>query len=186
MEKRRASQEAFYTSDTWFEYRPGVLGMLIDARHVHLLEPIDESLAFDDSYDRQSIAGSPYGREDWTEHSGVVVVEAYLVDDSEEMERLVELVRGDIAPLHETAGGTTQGIFRTSQEENNYPRLPVIEDELLVVWIGSYESSEIYERSRERASFGEAGPQPYEVFVLAPGARSRMYDRAPQREEAQE
>ena len=91
----------------------------------------------------------------------------------EEVEPLVDVVRSAVVPAFEAAGGSRLGLFRSSSETNNFPILPFIEDETVVVLFASFESRERF----ASVAFSEQAPAPLETFVLEPGRRSRLRHR---------
>jgi hypothetical protein len=161
MEDRPTGLFGFYTGDLWQETSPRVAEMMAaPARHVHFFEPVTPGDALDDGLDR-----SPDPHE-----VGVIVVQLFPIE--QEAGPLIERIRETLIPAYRKGGATTLGLFESSDEENNFPMLPFIEDEPVVVWIGSFADRAAFETARKSLDL-----QPFETFVLEPGPRSRLYHR---------
>jgi hypothetical protein len=171
MEKRGKGLTTFYNSPVWSESAGAVGTMLAGpARHVHFLEPAADGSGFA-NFKRPLIVSEV--AED--KNSGVVVAMVFLVQEIDGVPAMLESVQRSIVPGLEAAGGVTLGLFTSSDESNNFPMLPFIQDETVVVWFGSFESRDAYESARPAM----IDPAPLETFLLAPGPRSRLYHRAP-------
>ncbi len=161
---------SFYTSPVWQETRPEVGTMLVNAAHVHFLEPLGPEGCFADDLGRPSRHSS----KPVETQRGVVVAHVFLVED-EPFSEVEQQVRDQVIPSLEAQGATSLGLFRSSERPNNVPRLPFIEDETVVVWFASFGSQASYEKALGSV---EMSREPLEVFVLEPGQRSRLYHRA--------
>ena len=170
MESRAEGLMSFYTSPVWEETSPEVGTMLAGASHVHFLEPVKAADGFAADLRRPTLLSEEPERE----RPGVVVVQVFLVEE-EPFETVIDDLRdGLISPLV-AAGAGSLGLFRSSEEPNNIPQLPYIEDEPVVVWFASFQSARAYEQAQAMI---EIDRTPMEVFVLKPGSRSRLYHRA--------
>ena len=138
--------------------------MLVSARHVHLLEPVDPQNALAEAERTKDPESDPKKR-------GIVVVEVFLNDREDTLKK----VRSQVVPQLERAGGVSLGLYRSTEEPDNFTMLPFITDEKVVAWIGSFENVEAYDAARQGLS--ETGPTVMETFVLEPGARSRLFHR---------
>jgi hypothetical protein len=168
MEQRLSGLQKFYTSPLWFETGGEAVSMLAGrARHVHFLEPVSPEDGFAANAMRPLLASEDPA----ADARGVLVATVFQAEG--DVEPLVESVRSTIAPALEAAGGWHVGLFRSSAEPNNFPMLPFIEDEIVVVLFTSFASRERY----ESVAFPEEMPQPLETFVLEPGRRSRLRHR---------
>jgi len=164
MDERKEALRGFYTGDVWRETSPQ-LGEMFAANptHIHLLEPISPGSGLDDKFDR---SGAIRGR-------GVVVAQMFRVGKGYAL--LVRQLREQVIPAFEERGAVALGLFRSSDEPNNVPMLPVIEDEPLVVWLASFATRDAFEKARSAI---DVEPGPFETFVLEPGPRSRLRHRA--------
>jgi hypothetical protein len=168
MDQRLSGLQKFYTSPLWFETGSEAVSMLAGrARHVHFLEPISPEDGFEANTMRPLLASE----DPKADARGLLVATVFLVD--EEIEPLVETLRSTVVPVFEAAGGRQLGLFRSSSEPNNFPILPFIEDQNVVVLFASFDSRERY----ASVVLSKEMPQALEVFVLEPGRRSRLRHR---------
>ena len=134
--ERVAGLQSFYTSPVWAETGSEAVSMLAGrARHVHFLEPVSSEDGFAASASRPLLASENAPGD----QRGVLVAAVFLVE--EEIEPLVDAVRSTVIPAFEAAGGSRLGLFRSSAEPNNFPILPFIEDETVVVLFASFENT---------------------------------------------
>ncbi len=167
MGERQAGLLQFYTSPVWQETGAEVRDMLGErASHVHLLEPVSAREAFPEN-SRRPVLLSEQPQPD---RRGVVVAQLFLVEDGT-VSDLIEAVRNSVIPDYVDNGAVSLGLFRSSEEPNNFPALPYIEDEVVVAWFGSFETDAAFESARESAPLGL---EPFETLRLAPGERSRL------------
>jgi len=176
MDERKSCLEQFYSSDTWFEYRPAVLQMLVSAANTRLLEPAGPGDAFEADLRRQPVAGDPHGDPDWEANAGIVVVEVF-VETKDNADHLIGIVRARADDAMVASGAHSLGLYRSSEEPNSYPRLPLIEHERVVVWFGSFESEGSYRAAAEAANRMDNSLLPRDAYVLSPGQRSRLFNR---------
>lgn len=176
MAQRKSCLEQFYASDTWFEYRPGAIQMLLSAANTRLLEPIEPGDAFEPNLRRQPIAGAPYGDESWEDNAGVVVVEVF-EQTAENAEDLISGIRDRVQHILIPSDAHSLGLYQSSEMPNNYPRLPMIEHEKVVVWFGTFDSEESYRAGAEAHADEKNSPHPRDTYVLSPGERSRLFHR---------
>ena len=168
MEDRLSGLQRFYTSPLWFETGSEAVSMLAGrARHVHFLEPVSPEDGFEANTMRPLLASEDAA----ADARGLLVATVFRAEG--EVEPLVETVRSTVAPVFEAAGGRQLGLFRSSAEPNNFPMLPFIEDETVVVLFTSFDSRERY----ESVALSEEMPEVFETFVLEPGRRSRLRHR---------
>ena len=168
MEERLSGLKQFYTSPVWAETGPEAVSMLTArASHVHFLEPVTKADGFAANWGRPPLLSeSPVAA------VGVLIATVFPVRN--DPSAVAEAVRSTFVPQIEAGGGTPLGLFRSSSESNNFPILPFIEDETVVVLFSSFESPERYAAATEALE----GPEPSETFVLEPGRRSRLRHRA--------
>ena len=107
----------------------------------------------------------------------VGVLAAYVFSADDDISQLVETIRSESVPQLEQQGGVPLGLFRSSGETNNFPILPFIEDERVVVLFVSFASRAEYLGGAELA-----GDLPLlESFALAPeSARDSATDPGPE------
>ena len=164
MDERQEALRGFYTGAGWRETSPQ-LGEMFAANptHIHFLEPISPGSGLDDNFDRSGAVRSP----------GVVVAQMFRAGEG--YAPLVRQLREQVIPAFEERGAVALGLFRSSDEPNNVPMPPVIEDEPLVLWLASFATRDAFEKARSAV---ELNLGPFETFVLEPGTRSRLRHRA--------
>ncbi len=192
MEERLDGLRTFYTSPMWRETGQEVGSMLAARGRVRLLEPVDKSWRFDPKWRRAPLL-SEAGERDL----GVVAVlelgpplespdssgDSSTDDDgggsrdSIDLDAVVQSVETHWRPVAEASGGASLGLFRTSQEENDFPALPVTEVDDAVVWFVSFASREELSSFLVRRKVGSPPLDPRRVWVLEPGERSRLFNR---------
>ena len=160
MAERQKGLMGFYTSPLWRETGGKVIQMREDTSHVHFLEPVSSS---------DELAG-PVPREPNPSARGILVAQVWL--DSGNQKEVLRELRTKIIPGYLKAGGASLGIYASSGEANNFPMLPFIEDESVVVWFGSFPSAGAWSQARQAY---EPAVRELEIFVLEPGPRSRLH-----------
>jgi hypothetical protein len=168
MEQRRAGLEQFYTSPVWAETGPEAASMLnVGAGRVHFLEPVSTTDGFAADAKRPLLLSEvPAGIS-----SGILVAEVFPVTG--DVAAVVETVRSSVVPHYESSGGTILGLFHSSDQPNNFPLMPFIEDQTVVVLFTTFEGREQYSAVTESWQ----SPLPRETLVLEPGKRSRLPSR---------
>ena len=164
MAERKEGLLSFYTGDHWQKTSPKLAQFLVaPPKHIHFLEPISPERGFDHRHMRV----------DYPHDGGVVVALFYRVEGA--LAPLVEKIQNKVISSFTKAGGKELGLFRSSNEANNFPALPFIEDEKVMVWFSSFESQKAFE-----AAIKNIPPElvPFESFLLEPGMRSRLYHRS--------
>ena len=162
MEERQVGLLKFYTGAHWTETSQPVREMLAErATHVYFLEPVWSGDGFDEA---ERVASDEPG--------GIVVAQVFLA--AGELSRLAWSLEQDVIPSFVEHGATSLGLFQSSEEVNNFPALPFIEDKKVVAWFASFASRDEFEAARRKVV--EMAP-PFETFVLEPGKRSRLRHR---------
>ncbi len=140
MEARPKTLDAFYTSAIWQKHRNAANDTMIDVSDVLLLRPLKPL---------------PIGKRPQDEAAtGVVEVAVYAFDQSATTESITQF-NTDL----ETAGAQAIAAYVTEKSANNYPRLPIRENENVLVRIATFPSMEAYDAHRaslERASQWQA------------------------------
>lgn len=137
MESRLNFLRAFYEQGkVWKEFGPGANEMMLDSDNVYLLRPLRES--FDpDEFPRQK---------------GIIVIEFYFANPNQR-EQLTELFRADYASLRKSK----PTLWISEMTANDFPRLPVTQDQNLLVSVTSYaDESEYQTQIRESAASKES------------------------------
>ncbi len=169
MEERLSGLRHFYTSPLWVETGPEAVSMLTErASHIHFLEPVEAGDGFAAHWSRPVLASEAPDKES----RGVLAAYVFSADDG--LPELVRTIRSTTLTRLSEHGGVPVGLFRSSDEANNFPILPFIEDERVLVLFVSFAS-----RADSAAAGDLVGDLPLlEAFVLSPGERSRLRHRA--------
>jgi hypothetical protein len=147
MPARAAGLTAFYGGPVWATHRTAANAMMIDSDNVVLLRPVRPTSSF-------QLRG-----ERGTEAVGVVSASIYYFDAP---------IAAEVPEQFDEALGDGLGLFVTDPSPNNFPALPVREDEHVMVWFGPAPARALPDHLAQRLS------RPPEVHRLAPTARSRL------------
>jgi len=161
---RPKTLDAFYTSATWQKHHNAANATMIDVSDVLLLRPLKPL---------------PIGKRPQDEAAtGFVEVSVYAFDQTVTVEAITT-----IDSELEAAGAHAVATYVTEKSANNYPRLPIRENENVLVRIATFPSIEAYNAHRaslERASQWQALAQRLraklksdpQILRLTPTARS--------------
>ncbi len=162
MDERKIGLRRFYSGTTWAQTSPGLVNVFSRVAKVHFLEPVTPDDRFDGSFERPNNKHKP----------GVVVVHVFGSQNDQTL--VTDKIRNVIIPAFLKQGAITLGFFRSSDEPNNFPMLPFVENEPVSVWFASFETMSVYESALQAVS---VDPAPIATLVLEPGQRSRVYHR---------
>ena len=181
MASRRRGLEAFYSGPVWQAHRQAANATMIDSDNVLLLRPAAAGAAFlpADRRAPQGATATPPGLLVATIYSFAEPVEAELVDRFER-EAALELA---------AAGVAVRAAYVTESSPNDYPRLPVRENEHTMVWFAVFPDAEAHARSLAKlaasgkwleiaAELAKKLKAPPEVLRLQPTPRSALPSRA--------
>lgn len=133
MPSRAKSLDAFYTSATWQKHRNAANDTMIDVSDVLLLRPLK---------------ALPIGKRPRDEGAtGVVEVSVYAFDQTTDVDTIAQ-INEDI----EAAGAHALATYVTEKSANNYPRLPIRENENVLVRIATFPSLAAYDEHRAKRS----------------------------------
>jgi len=131
MASRPKTLDAFYTSATWQKHRTAANATMIDVDDVLLLRPL------------KPLAVGKHPQDEAA--TGLVEVTVYAFDASVDAETIAHF-DNDI----EIAGAHAIASYVTEQSANNYPRLPIRENENVLVRFAAFASIEAYDTHRAR------------------------------------
>ncbi|GAA3073468.1 NIPSNAP family protein [Pseudonocardia yunnanensis] len=153
MASRHAALTGFYGGPVWMRHRDAANATMIHFDDVLLLEPVG------DGFSSTSRAAIGKGRRGPSRVLAVVWTGGAAEPDTATVERLL---------------GVTPVLARTAPYVNDYPALPV-RDEQAVVWFASYTWPAGAAAARERLAAHPLGHEPgLEVLELEPTARSAL------------
>ena len=136
--RSRFLREFYEEGPVWKQFGTGANDMMIDSDNVHLLKPLDTG--------KLSLGRDHDGEIDG--ESGVVQID-YFYAKPDAVEDLVEFISDKYEPFLRRHGVEEVSFWASELEENDFPRLPVFQDENLVVAIKSFEDDRDYRSKTE-------------------------------------
>jgi NIPSNAP len=131
MDARREGLTAFYGGPVWETHRDAANGTMIDSDNVHLLRVARSDATFRIGEER-SAAGAAGAT------GGIVFATIVYLRTAAAGAAAVEVFESTIAPAIAQAGGSLLGYFLTETSKNDFPGLPVREEEPVLVWFTSF------------------------------------------------
>lgn len=160
---RKRNLHAFYTHPGWLAVRNAVNEPIRDISNVHLLQPV--TAAFDFQLD--SATRLPIGAR---EAANVMYIASIV--RFEGSEGLSELATDRLAPVLAQLGAKPVALLMTHPAKNTYPRLPVIEDQHVVVAVIRWQ--DVAAANAFIAAFDTGLDHPAEHRRLKPTSRSLL------------
>lgn len=136
--RSRFLREFYEEGAVWNEFGTAANDMMIDSDNVHLLKPLDTG--------KLSLGRNQEGEID--DESGVVQID-YFYAKPDAVDDLVEFISDKYEPFLRRHGVEEVSFWASELEENDFPRLPVFQDENLVVAIKSFEDDRDYRSKTE-------------------------------------
>jgi hypothetical protein len=131
LEARYSALDGFYTSDAWKAHRAQANPTMIDSDDVLLLRPIAGDITRDPATRPPVDAETP---------SSLIVATTYFLAPHGD-EPFAAFFTHDVAPVLNDTGAALLATFATEHSANNYPRLPVRENETVFVSLSRFASS---------------------------------------------
>jgi hypothetical protein len=131
---------AFYGGPAWKQYGPAANAMMLEWHQVHLLRPLNGSV-------RSDVIASP---------CGMLVVDYYVAKD-DRLDELVTFFQSQYLPFLFASGIDGSTLWISEMGENDFPRLPVIQNPNLLVVLTPFESEEIYRSKVRETHFNSFG-----------------------------
>lgn len=178
MQTRALGLEAFYGGPVWKAHKEVANATMLDSDDVLLLRPARPVSGFLTSGRRRAVSDSG-------DHPArLYVANVYYFREPEENE-FVPYFEEAIAPIVRTAGACVCAYFVTERSPNDYPALPVRENENAFVWFAVLPDTAAYDKYVDELggspgwksaldSFGGRLRAPIEVRKLAPTSRSLL------------
>jgi hypothetical protein len=164
MASRHQALERFYGGPVWAAHRTAANATMVDVSDVLLLRPVRADSGFLLEGDQMTLrAPAPDPK---TVLAGIYALGRH-VDNA-----LISQFEQQVAPVLHTNGVTLKGTFVTETAPNTFTRLPVREDDHVLVWIGTVDGGPERVESIAAAS-ALAGHVPT-VLDLAPTSRSLL------------
>jgi NIPSNAP len=179
MEARVQGLTAFYGGPVWHAHSGAANATMIDSDNVLLLEPAAPGKGF-----KRLPARSLKGDIDGTS-SGLIVVTLFYTRPNE-LTAFSDLFTRRSLPRLEQDGAQTVAQYITSDQSNNFPKLPIRIGEHIFAWIARFHSADAFEAYRARVEKDRQWQQTIwpslrqqlfrepEVLRLSPTSRSRL------------
>jgi len=139
MTAREQSLHAFYSGPVWKAHREAANATMIDSDNVLLLRPARQTSGFtlrDGEYRASDSATTPNGFVSATIH--------YF--DTEVDSNFISFFEQKMKPILTEAGALILAYFVTEDSANNFPALPVRENENVFVWFAGFEDQAAYDQ----------------------------------------
>ena len=131
MATRAAGLKAFYGGPVWKEHREAANAAMLDSDNVLLLRAAQPGSGFSGRVDARPPRGTN------GDGSGLVVATVYSLDAPAEND-FVDYFSREVKPALIDAGATVLALFVTDERPNNFPALPVRENENVFVWFAGF------------------------------------------------
>lgn len=161
MPSRAKALESFYTSPVWRTHRDAANDTMVDVGNVLLLRPLSPA------------SGLALGRRPESEGArGIVEITVDAFEEKQPVEAIERFNRE-----LEDAGTKALAAFVTEYSPNNFPRLPVRENENVLVRVATFETADAYRaHSAARPSRLDGKLSTHrQILTLAPTTRSLLH-----------
>jgi quinol monooxygenase YgiN len=178
MPSRARSLESFYGGPVWKAHRDAANATMIDSDNVLLLRPASAGSGFQHGNDRAQVGAK-------ANNKGLIVATIYYFE-APVTDDFVGFFENVIKPALTEAGASVLAYFVTDNSENNFPGLPVREEENIFVWFSNFRDEASYADheaglSKSQRWLGEVSQRlarwlkrTPEVLRLSPTERSRL------------
>jgi NIPSNAP len=166
MPSRHKALESFYGGPVWADHRDAANSTMLDSDNVLLLKPARPDLAFRlDSRRGNSGAAVPPSK---------IVLAAIYQLPTVTAETVSEFERKTI-PVLQAHDIALEGVFITESSPNTFTKLPVRENEPVLVWLGTVSSEAFSPSTIDRlAGRIDVAGQVVNLLCLEPTSRSRL------------
>lgn len=120
MEARKAALEGFYYGPLWKAHRDEANAMIVDSDNVMLLKPLTGAVG------PRTLGGA-----------GLVRIAIHRLNGTDAA-GFAAFFENRLRPRIETAGGSVAASLTTEMAANNFPRLPVRENDPVFLWIAQF------------------------------------------------
>lgn len=176
MASRAAGLDAFYSGPVWQRHRAAANATMVDSDNVLLLRAPDAAATFAAQPPRAPVGAALRG-------GGIIVATLYHLPG--EPDEAAAFFAAELAPRLREAGIQILAHFVRETSANNFPNLPIRENERVFVWFSRYESPAEHRRQSAAVTgssrWAEIVPRldamlarPPEILRLAPAARSEL------------
>lgn len=167
LESRALSLKAFYGGPVWKSHRDAANATMIDSSNVLLLKPAWRGSGFSHGSER-----APRGAT--AQPPGVVTISiCWLAAPA--TEAFIAACRGELVVQCEESGAMPLGAFVTEPSANNFPALPIRQDENVFVWGALFDDATAVRTIILPPYLAATLSKPIETRRLLPTARSRLH-----------
>lgn len=184
MARRPRALTDFYDGRAWKEHRIIATSTTIDSDNVLLLRPAKLNAAFSSA---EIAVGLVRRRPPTARGPGMGLISANIVYLREDAHgSFVDFFEHNVRPLHEAAGAWVIAEYVSEVSANNFPQVPIRENERVFVWFSRFVNEEAFERYQRNLAASKIWPlinarlsdwtrQPVETLRLTPTARSLLH-----------
>ena len=174
MKSRREGLAAFYGGPVWQAHRDDANATMIDIDNVLLLRAARSGATFTLGEERPAVGADGSGR-------GIVSAAIVYLRSSAGERGAVDVFESTIAPAIAAAGGSLLGYFVTEASKNDFPSLPVRENEPVFLWFAGFaEEADSIGAVRAASAFSRARlSRRIEHLTLVPTPRSLLTGGTP-------
>jgi hypothetical protein len=139
METRSRFLPAFYGGDHWAEFGPEANRMMLEWHDVHLLRPL-----------------KPVSSDEFAKKKGLLLIDYYSAKEGRR-DALLDFLQTTYFPLLKSTGIDEPSLWISEMMENDFPRLPVIQQQHLLVSITGFASEKEFNEKQEQTHFSSFG-----------------------------
>ena len=184
MTRRPRALTDFYGGLAWKQHGVVATSTTLDASNVLLLRPARPKAGFSTADIELALARR---RPPSTHGPGLGLISAHIVYLREDTPgSFVDFFDHNMRPLHEAAGAWVIGKYVSESSANNFPQMPLRENERVFVWFSSFANEAAFERYQRNLAASKTWPligtrlsawtdQPIETLRLKPTARSLLH-----------
>jgi quinol monooxygenase YgiN len=180
MPSRAKQLQEFYFGPVWKAHREEANAFFTDTDNVLLLRAPSSEAEFDLSHSKRAALSA-------TENTKGVVIATIYYFDAPVTTNFVHAFEATLAPALKKSGVHPLAYFVSETEPNNFPRLPVRENDHVFVWLALYADIADYEKHRDAFMASRAGhdavaqiehrlAKPPQILRLTPTSRSLLHD----------
>ncbi len=140
MASRSSFLPAFYGGPAWKEFGPAANDMMLEWHNVHLLRPLKTGVT------SNGFAGK----------KGLLIVDYYLAREGK-LDALTDFFQAEYLPFLKASGIDEPTLWVSEMQENDFPRLPVIQDKSSLVSLTYFDDEADYQLKLQQTHFNSFG-----------------------------
>lgn len=139
---------AFYGGDHWAGFGPEANAMMLEWHQVHLLRSL-----------------KPFSSDAFAKKKGLVLIDYYYAKEGQ-LDALLDFLQTSYFPLLRSTGIDEPSLWISEMAENDFPRLPVIQQPNLLVSITDFNSEKEFNDKQEQVHFSSFGSKSKLIDLL--------------------